>query len=49
MDILTPFKTATDLTQGENILTASLILPVIRGLRNEITKLESKNKAILVA
>ena len=48
LEILTPFKFATDLTQGENQVTASVLLPVIRGLRNEISRLEKKFKTALV-
>ena len=42
IEILTPFKWATDLTQGENKVTASIILPVICGLDVQIGKLCEK-------
>ena len=32
--ILSPFEEATNLTQGQNILTSSLVVPVIRSLRS---------------
>ena len=48
LEILTPFKSATDLTQGENQVTVSVILAVIRGLRNEISRLEKISKTTLV-
>ena len=38
-EILTPFETATDQTQGEVKVTASLIIPCIRGLRTEMAEL----------
>ena len=37
--ILTPFETATDHTQGEVKLTPSLEIPFIRGLRTEMDEL----------
>ena len=49
VEILTPFEWATDLTQGENKVTASVILPVVRGLRNEINNLQQKYKSRFVA
>ena len=45
--ILTPFKWATDITQGENRITASTILPVIRGLRDQLHYLSNKFNSIL--
>ena len=30
IEILSPFKSATDLTHGENQVTASVVIPVIR-------------------
>ena len=42
MEILTPFKWATDLTQGETKVTASIILPVIRGLRVQLETTHAK-------
>lgn len=49
VEILAPFQWATDLTQGQNKVTASVILPVIRGLRSEINNLHSKFKSRFVA
>ena len=49
VEILTPFLWATDLTQGQNKVTASMILPVVRGLRNEINKLHKKSKSRFVS
>ena len=41
VEILTPFKWSTDLSQGENRVTASIILPVIRGLKHLDEKFKS--------
>ena len=49
VEILTPFEWATDLTQGQNKVTASVILPVVRGLRSEINDLHHKFKSRFVA
>ena len=38
-EILSPFETATDMTQGENHVTASLVVPCVRGLRAEVAEL----------
>ena len=48
VEILTPFKWLTDLSQGENQVTASIILPVIRGLQAELKHLDEKFKSRLV-
>ena len=40
--ILTPFQRATDKVQGQNKVTASVIMPVIRGLQMGIEELSSK-------
>ena len=37
--ILSPFQEATDLTQGQNIVTASFAIPCIRGLRKSLQSL----------
>ncbi len=39
VEILTPFKWATDLTQGQNVVTVSYILPVVRGLKVQMNSL----------
>ena len=49
VEILTPFLWATDLTQGQNKVTASMILPVVRGLRNEVNELHKKFKSRFVS
>lgn len=41
-DILTPFETATDFTQGDQVVTASLVLPSVRGLRAELAEINTK-------
>ena len=35
-DLLTPFGTATDYTQGDKVVTASLVIPGNRGLRAQL-------------
>ena len=35
-DLLTPFGTATDYTQGDKVVTASLVIPSIRGLKAQL-------------
>lgn len=42
VEILTPFKWATDLTQSEKKVTARIILPVICGLNIQLRKLCEK-------
>ena len=37
--ILRPFQEATDLTQGQNVVTASFAIPCIRGLRKSLQSL----------
>lgn len=37
--VLYPFQEATDLTQGENVVTASFAIPCIRGLRQSLQSL----------
>ena len=41
LDFLAPFEAATDQCQGQKILTSSMIIPCIRGLRAEVKKLSS--------
>ena len=33
LEILEPFEEATDLTQGNKVVTASYVIPCIRGIR----------------
>ena len=35
-DLLTPFGTVTDYTQGDKVVTASLVIPSIRGLKAQL-------------
>ena len=49
LEVLTPFQWATDLTQGGNKVTASVVLPIVRGLRTELAKLEKKFLSSFVA
>ena len=42
VEILTPFQEATDFTQGENVVTASFVLPCIVGLRKSLESLSVK-------
>ena len=39
VEILSPFQEATDLTQGQNLVTSSFVLPCIRGLRKSLLSL----------
>ena len=48
VEILTPFQWATDMVQGQNKVTASVIMPVIRGLQMEMEKLSSKYSSKMV-
>ena len=42
VEILTPFKWATDLTEGQNVVTVSYIIPVVRGLKVQMNSLCQK-------
>ena len=48
VEILTPFAWATNLSQGENNVTSSVTLPVVRGLSNEINNLQQKYRSMFV-
>ena len=48
VEIMTPFEEATDRTQGENIVTASCVIPVIRGLRHHLSCFAAQYNATLV-
>ena len=47
-EILTPFESATDMIQGQNIVTASLVIPCIRGLKAEMRALSDKYQCKMV-
>ena len=42
VEVLMPFKWATDLTQGQNVVTVSYILPVVQGLKVQMDSLCKK-------
>ena len=48
LEILTPFQIATDLLQGQNVVTASRVVPVVRGLRATVKTLQSKYNCALL-
>lgn len=48
MEILSPFEWATNLIQGQNRVTSSMILPIVRGLHKEVGKLHQKFKSRFV-
>uniref|UniRef100_A0A1X7V2H5 HAT C-terminal dimerisation domain-containing protein n=1 Tax=Amphimedon queenslandica TaxID=400682 RepID=A0A1X7V2H5_AMPQE len=48
VEILTLFEEATDATQGQNVVTASFIIPCIRGLRASLDSLSLKYKSPMV-
>ena len=47
-DILTPLETATDTVQGDRIVTSSLAIVCIRGLRAELNRLQEVYNCKLV-
>ena len=49
VDILTPFEEATDFTQGQNVVTASFIIPCIKGLRASLNSLILKYPSMMVS
>jgi hypothetical protein len=50
VNILTPFQEATDLSQGQNIVTSSLVIPCIRGLQKALSCLSvTYNSRMLIA
>ena len=49
VETLSPFKEATDATQGQNIVTASFVIPCIRGLHASLNSLQSKYNCPMVA
>ena len=48
IEILTPFEEATDFSQIENFPTAGYVLPCIRGLKHQVTRMTSKYHSSLV-
>lgn len=48
-EALSPFQLATDQCQGQNVVTASLVLPCIRGLRAELADLSTTYKSKFVS
>ena len=50
VEILTPFQEATDFVQGGNVITSSLVIPCIRGLRKSLESLSvTYNSRMLLA
>lgn len=47
-EILSPFETATHLLQGQNCVTASLVVPCVRGLKAQLQQMAGKFKCKLV-
>ena len=47
-EIMTPIEEAIDRTQGENIVTASTLIPVIMGLRHHLNGFTATYNANLV-
>ncbi len=47
-DILSPFEAATAQCEGQNIITASLVIPCIRGIRAELQILSQTYKSKIV-
>ena len=41
-DILEPFASATDYTQGEKCVTSSYVIPCIRGLKVQLSKMDTR-------
>jgi len=48
VEILAPFEWATNMTQGQGLVTASAVIPIIRGLRNEFSTLVRKFRMKMV-
>ena len=48
LEILAPFKWATDMTQGQEKVTAGVVMPVIRGLKAALQELASKYQCKMV-
>ena len=44
VEVLKPFEWATNMVQGQNKVTSSVVIPVVRALRNEIDNLSTKFK-----
>ena len=48
VDILQPFQLATDLVQGDKVVTASFVISSIKGLRAELASLHNKYSSKLI-
>lgn len=48
LEVLEPFEEVTDLTQGDKIVTASFVIPCIRGLRLRLSKYSGRHNMKLV-
>ena len=48
VDVLQPFQLATDLVQGDKIVTASFVISSVKGLRVELSSLQDKYSSKLV-
>ena len=46
--LLSPFQEATNLTQGQNVITSSFILPCVRGLRKSLDSLSRTHTLKLI-
>ena len=44
VEVLKPFEWATNMVQGQNKVTSSVVIPVVQALRNEIDNLSTKFK-----
>ena len=47
-EILAPFEAATDYTQGDKVVTASLVIPSVRGLKSQLEDLHTKYNCKMV-
>ena len=47
-DILEPFAIATDYTQGEKCVTSSYVIPCIRGLKEQLSKMDTRYHGKLI-
>ena len=48
-DILSPFEAATDFTQGDKVVTATLVIPSVRGLRSQLQVISVKYNCKIVS
>ena len=47
-DILLPFEEATDAVQGDNIVTASMVIVCVQGLRHQLENLQERYNSRLI-